>query len=332
MLDHWRVPNAVTVRAPLRISLGGGGTDLPSHSRSHGGFVVSTAIDRYVRVRVAPLGGGELRLDHLERERVDDVADVAHPILRAALVRHWDGSGLELRSWSEVAPGTGLGSSGAYTVAVVAALRRARGERLAAGELAEAASAIELGDLGRAVGKQDQYAAAHGGANALTFRPDGGVDVRRLSLPRVAVAALRERCLLFSTGEVRSASDLLSAQVERALAGDRDLARNLRATEELARETCAALEEGRVDAIGKLLNEGWRLKSERLPAASTPRFAELRRCALAAGAEGAALTGAGGGGHLLVIAPEPARVRAAMAAAGAPELDFGLDEEGCRAE
>lgn len=332
MLDHARVHDAVSVRAPLRISLGGGGTDLPSRYREHGGFVVSAAIDRYVHMRVGPAAGTRFRLDHLEREDVDDPALIRHPILRAAVARHSNGSPLEISSSGEVTPGTGLGSSGSYTVCAVKALELAAGRDLPPAVLAEAACTIELDDVGRTVGKQDQYAAAHGGVNALTFDRDGAVRVRRLELAPATRGALRERFLLFSTGESRSAAQVLAGQVERALAGDAAIGRNLGRTEELARAACQALEAGELDALGELMSEQWLLKCERLPHIAAPRVEELRSCALRAGARGAMLMGAGGGGYVLVYAPEPAAVRAALASAGVPELTFDVDDEGCVAD
>jgi D-glycero-alpha-D-manno-heptose-7-phosphate kinase len=332
MLDHARVTTPVSARAPLRIALGGGGTDLPSHYREHGGFVVSAAIDRRVHVTVGPAQGARMRLVHLDWEEVDDPAEIRHPILRAAIARHWNGQPLDLTSVGDVPPGTGLGSSGAYTVCVVKALEDASGRDLYPAELAEAACAIELGDLGRTVGKQDQYAAAHGGVNAYTFKQDGTVDVRPLELSPETRGALRERFLLFFTGQSRSASEILAGQVERTLAGDTELLDNLRRTEELARRSTAALEEGDLNLVGALMTEQWELKSMRLPHIATPRFERMRSAALEAGAAGVTMMGAGGGGFLLACAPDPGAVRTAMAAAGAPELRFDVDEHGAVAE
>jgi D-glycero-alpha-D-manno-heptose-7-phosphate kinase len=332
MLHDARVNRVVSVRAPLRISLGGGGTDLPSHYRRHGGFVVSAAIDRYVRMRVSAASGPRFRLEHLSVEEVDDPAEIEHPILRAAVGRHWNGQPLDLVSVGDIPPGTGLGSSGSYAVCAVKAMELACGRDLDPVELAEAACQIELGDLGRTVGKQDQYAASHGGANAMTFATDGTVEVRRLSLPEETRHALANHFLLFATGEARSAADILAGQVERTLAGDETLRQTLARTEELARATCAVLEAGRIDDLGPLMNEQWLRKRERLPGIATPRFEELRDRALAAGASGGTLMGAGGGGHLLAYCPDPEPVRRAMQEAGAPEVPFAVDDRGCVAE
>jgi len=324
-----RVNGTVLARAPLRIALGGGGTDLPSHYGEHGGFVVSGAIDRYVRIRVSIAQGEMFRLAHLEHEVVADPADIAHPILRAAIARHGDGRALELTSDGDVEPGTGLGSSGAYSVCAVKAIAMAAARDLAGGELAEAACAIEIEDAGRTVGKQDQYASTYGGVNAFTFARDGTVEVHPLDLPIQVREALRDRFLLFYTGQSRSAAHILSSQIERTLAGDRGLERNLLRTCAAARESSRAFEAGDLEAVAELMNEQWALKRERLARVEMPRIEELREIALRGGARAAMLMGAGGGGYLLAYAPDPEPVRAVLATAGAPELTFDLDLDGC---
>ena len=324
----WPVAATVT-RAPLRLSLGGGGTDLPSHYRRAGGFVVSAAIDCYVHVLAGSAFGRGYVLKHLHLEQAATPEEVEHPILRAALSRHWRGGPLEIASVADIPAGTGLGSSGAYAVCVVAALKLAAGQWPSAAELAEAACEIEIGDLGRSVGKQDQYAAAHGGVCAYGFHPDGSVDVRRLRLPDDVRRALREQFLLFYTGTERSASELLSHQVSRTLAGDEEVARRLERSAELARETAAALECGELDLLGPLIDEGFELKRSRAPGALPAEVEELRERARGSGALAATLMGAGGGGFLLVYTRHPDATRQAMAEASVRELAFDLDEQGC---
>lgn len=321
--------NAVYVRAPLRISLGGGGTDLPSYYSRRPGFVVSAAIDRYVHVAVGPALGWRHVLRHLEHEDVDDAGAIEHPILREAIGAHWSGGPLQLSSHGDVEPGTGLGSSGAYAVAVLAALRLAAGGEPSPTELAQEAARIEIEVMGRTVGKQDQWAAAHGGLRAYEFEPDGSVSTRELAVGEHVLAALRDRFLLFDTGERRSASDLLARQVERTLAGDTEMEGNLDRTREVAVDTAAALEAGELDRCAELMGAQWELKRARSPGMVTERTDALRSAVLGAGARAALMIGAGGGGHLLVYADDPERTRAAMASAHAAELPFGLDRQGC---
>ncbi len=322
-------PGVHHIRAPLRITLAGGGTDLPSYYRESGGLVVSAAIDRHVHMLAATSFREGLTLKHLEWEQGERPSEIDHPILRAALERHWDGSGLELASIADVPPGSGLGSSGAYTVCALRALEVARGEDpCSAGELAELASEIELDVLGRNVGKQDQYVAAHGGIAAYSFASDDTVEVEPLSLAPATVEALDRTLLLFFTGELRSASAMLSSEVGRSLSGEGSIAANLDRGREIAAETRTLLMAGDVEGWSELLNEQWRLKRRRSPAAVTDRTAQLHEVALGNGAAGAALMGAGGGGFLLVHAHEPDAVTSALAEVGAEHLPFSFEPAG----
>jgi D-glycero-alpha-D-manno-heptose-7-phosphate kinase len=338
MLDHARVDQAVVARAPLRIPLGGGGTDLPSHYRQHGGFAVSATIDRHVHVLLSTAFARRFRLKHLEWEEVERPEQIRHPILRAAVEHHWDGTPFELASVGDVLPGTGLGSSSAYTVGVLQALATARGEELAPEELAARACRLEIEHVGQRVGVRDQYAIAVGGVTAATLGPGddaaeghGSVAIRRLELPDATLAGLGERFLLFFAGERREASQsMLSPLIEGS--GDARMTRNLERTAELARDVATALETGDLAAVGGLMEEQWALKLERAPAAVTDRIAELHDVALGVGrAGGAVLGGAGGGGVLLVYSEDPEATRAAMAGVGAPELRFAVEQRGCTA-
>jgi D-glycero-alpha-D-manno-heptose-7-phosphate kinase len=316
-------------RAPLRVALGGGGTDLPSYYREHGGFVLSTAIDRYVQIVVSSSFQERFRLKHLEWEEVDDAASVRHPILREALLRHWSGAAVELASVADAPPGTGLGSSGAYAVCAIKALRVAGGADAEPAELAEAACEIEIDVLGRQIGKQDQYAAAFGGVRAYTFNPDDSVDVRRLELSDATLGALSEEFLLFFSGKARSASDVLSGQVSGTREGSSEVRKALDTIGDLARETCDALEAENLERVGELMNAQWEAKRGRAPGTVTEEMDDLRDRARCSGAVGVTSLGAGGGGFLLAYTADPDRTRAAMADSGAPELRFGLDDRGC---
>ena len=318
---------AIVARAPLRVALGGGGTDLPSYYRDHGGFVVSTAIDRYVHMVVSADFQHRYRLKHLEWEEAERPSEVRHPILREVLTHHWEGPPVELASVADAPPGTGLGSSGAYTVCAIKALRAAAGMDTGAPELAEAACEIEIGVLERRVGKQDQYAAAFGGVRAYTFHPDDSVEVRALALPDRVKQALRDECLLFFTGRERSASDLLSGQVSGTESGDLSVRNALDRLHELGRQTCAALEAGDLSRFGELMNEQWEAKRNRAPGTVIAEMDALRKRALAAGALGAVSLGAGGGGFVLVYTADPERTRASLQ--DVRELRFGTDPHGC---
>jgi D-glycero-alpha-D-manno-heptose-7-phosphate kinase len=318
-------------RAPLRISLGGGGTDLPSYYREHGGFLVSGAIDKYVYMLTHTVFQRRYRMKYSELEEVDEVSQIRHPILREALARHWRGNPLEIASVADVPAGTGMGSSGAYTVCLLKGLAQARQTSITAGALAEAACEIEIDVLGEPVGKQDQYVAAHGGICAYTFNPDDSVEVEPLELEPGVLRRLRDQLLLFYTGEARSASHVLADQDERSKAADQQMLDNLHATKDLGRRSYELLRKGDLDAYAELMHEHWENKRRRSPGMTDEHIDRLYTLARRSGCLGGKLVGAGGGGFLLVYAKQPEDTRQAMAAAGAFELAFEFEFGGAYA-
>jgi D-glycero-alpha-D-manno-heptose-7-phosphate kinase len=315
-------------RAPLRISLGGGGTDLPSYYSRHGGFLVSGAIDKYVYMLTHTVFQRRYKMKYSETEEVDDPREIRHPILRETLLRHWSGSPLEIASVADVPAGTGMGSSGAFTVCLMKGLAHARHVAMTPGALAEAACEIEIGTLGDPVGKQDPYVAAHGGICAYTFHPDGSADVQPLELDPSTLRRLRDNLLLFYTGEARSAASVLADQDERSRGGDAQMLENLHLTKELGLRSRGLLLDGDLDGYGELMHEHWENKRVRSPGMVNERIDELYTLARRSGAVGGKLVGAGGGGFLLVYARRPEDTRQAMAAAHAPELTFDFEFTG----
>jgi D-glycero-alpha-D-manno-heptose-7-phosphate kinase len=318
-------------RAPLRISLGGGGTDLPSYYREHGGFLVSGAIDKYVYMLTHTVFQRRYRMKYSELEEVDEIADIRHPILRETLLRHWRGNPLEIASVADVPAGTGMGSSGAYTVCLLKGLAQARHTSITAGALAEAACEIEIDVLGEPVGKQDPYVAAHGGICAYSFHPDGTVDVEPLELDPGVLRRMRDQLLLFYTGASRSASKVLADQDERSKSGDREMLENLHRTKELGARSRELLQSGDLDGYGELMHDHWEHKRRRSPGMSDEQIDRLYTLARRSGCIGGKLVGAGGGGFLLVYATRPADIRQAMAAAGVSELVFDFEFAGASA-
>jgi D-glycero-alpha-D-manno-heptose-7-phosphate kinase len=318
-------------RAPLRISLGGGGTDLPSYYGEHGGFLVSGAIDKYVYMLTHTVFQRRYRLKYSELEEVEEIAQIRHPILRETLQRHWRGNPLEIASVADVPAGTGMGSSGAFTVCLLKGLAQARRTSITAGALAEAACEIEIDVLGEPVGKQDQYVAAHGGICAYTFAPDGSVEVEPLELAPGTLGRMRQQLLLFYTGAARSASKVLADQDDRSKAGDSEMLENLHHTKELGHRSHRLLLEGDLDGYGELMHDHWQHKRRRSPGMSDENIDRLYTLARRSGAIGGKLVGAGGGGFLLVYAAKPSDVRQAMAAAGISELDFDFEFTGAYA-
>jgi D-glycero-alpha-D-manno-heptose-7-phosphate kinase len=312
-------------RAPLRISLGGGGTDLPSYYREHGGFLVSGAIDKYVYMLTHTVFQRLYRMKYSEMEEVDEISKIRHPILRETLLRHWRGNPLEIASVADVPAGTGMGSSGAYAVCLLKGLAHARRTSMTAGDLAEAACEIEIDVLGEPVGKQDPYVSAHGGICAYTFNSDGTVEVESLELEASVLRRLRDQMLLFYTGEARSASKLLADQDERSKAGEREMIENLDYTKELGHRSRELLLAGDLSAYAELMDEHWQHKRRRSPGMTDDNIDRLYTLARRSGALGGKLVGAGGGGFLLVYAIRPEDTRQAMGAAGALELAFDFE-------
>jgi D-glycero-alpha-D-manno-heptose-7-phosphate kinase len=312
-------------RAPLRITLGGGGTDLPSYYTKHGGFLVAGAIDKYVYMLTHTSFQLRYRMKYSELEEVEEISQIRHPILRESLLRHWAGSPLEIASVADVPAGTGMGSSGAYTVALIKGLAHARRTSITPGSLAEAACEIEIDVLGEPVGKQDPYAAAHGGICAYTFHPDGTVDVEPLEFAPEVLVRMRDHLLLFYTGQARSASDILVDQDKRSKRDEEEMIESLHRTKELGRQSCDLLAQGDLEGHAELMHEHWENKRRRSPEVANERIDGLYRLARRSGAIGGKLVGAGGGGFLLVYACRPEDVKETMAAAGATELAFDFE-------
>ncbi len=321
--------SVIFTRAPLRISLGGGGTDIPSYYRDHGGFLIAAAIDKYVYMLTHTVFQKRYRLKYSEFEEVDDPRDIKHPILREALSNHWSGSPLEIASVADIPAGTGLGSSGAYTVCLLKAL--SLGQRTAATPevLAERACHIEIDILKEPSGKQDQYVAAHGGVCAYTFNPDGKVNVEPLQLSQKTMQKMADNLLLFFTGETRSAGQVLADQDKRTKSQDGDMINNLHKTKELGFESKELLETGELRQFAELMHEHWENKKIRSPSMSSSHIDDLYKIARENGAIGGKLVGAGGGGFLLLYTEEPHRTREALDLAGAPEVRFDIDCQGC---
>ncbi len=323
--------SVVFSRAPLRISLGGGGTDLPSYYREHGGFLVSGAIDKYAYMLTHTSFQRRYRLKYAELEEVEEVSQIRHPILRETLLRHWCGSPLEIASVADVPAGTGMGSSGAYTVCLLKGLARARRTSVTPAELAEAACEIEIDVLGEPVGKQDPYVAAHGGICAYTFNPDGSVQVESLEIDPIALRRMRDQLLLFYTGEARAAKRVLSDQDTRSKAGESEMLENLHHTKELGLQSRELLRGGRLEEYAELMHEHWEHKRRRSPGMSDERIDGLYALARRNGVIGGKLVGAGGGGFLLLYTNRPEDTRHAMAAMNAPELAFDFEFTGAYA-
>lgn len=321
----------IITRSPLRISLGGGGTDLPSYYREHSGFVIAAAIDKYVYITLHRTFAQELILKYSKMEHVKTVEEVQHPILRQALrltgvaVPH-----LEITSMADIPSGTGLGSSGSFTTALLKALHTHQKNLVHPQELAEQACQIELDLLNEPIGKQDQYIAAYGGLTCFRFLPNDQVEAWPLRIDPETMYTLEDNLLLFFTGYTRSASEILQDQDRRTKENDREMTTNLHFVKELGRESQAALESGDLEHFAELMNVHWEYKKQRSPGMSNGDINRWYDLARENGALGGKLIGAGGGGFMMFYANDKVRLRRAMREAGLQEVRFRFDFEGTK--
>jgi D-glycero-alpha-D-manno-heptose-7-phosphate kinase len=321
----------IITRSPLRISLGGGGTDLPSYYQEHSGFVISAAIDKYVYITLHQTFAHELIIKYSQMERVGSVDEIQHPLIREALkLVEIETPQLEVTSMADIPAGTGLGSSGSFTTALLKALHTFKKNLIHPQELAEQACHIEIEILKEPVGKQDQYIAAYGGITCFRFLPNHQVEIRQLKLDRDTLYNLEDNLLLFFTGYSRSASNILKEQDVKSRENDREMIANLHFVKELGRESKEALEAGDLTRFAGLMNVHWGYKKQRAGNMSNDRINRWYDLALQNGALGGKLIGAGGGGFLMFYAEDKVRLRRTMREAGLQEVRFRFDFEGTK--
>jgi D-glycero-alpha-D-manno-heptose-7-phosphate kinase len=321
----------IIVRSPLRISLGGGGTDLASYYRDHGGFLIAAAIDRYVYVTVMRPFVEGIFLKYSELEHVDTVDAIRHPIIREAVrMLDFKTPQLEITTLADIPAGTGLGSSGSFTTALLKALYAHRHRLLLPEELARLACEIEISRLNRAVGKQDQYIAAYGGITSFTFHRDEGVEAVPLAISMDTLHDLEDHLLLFFTGFARNADDILQDQNQRSQQADAEMLQNLHYVKELGIRSKACLEAGETAKFGEIMHEHWEHKKRRSRGMSNPQIDVWYELGRSNGAIGGKLVGAGGGGFLMFYAEDRKRLRQAMQNAGLEEVRFRFDFEGTK--
>jgi D-glycero-alpha-D-manno-heptose-7-phosphate kinase len=321
----------IITRSPLRVTLGGGGTDLPSYYREHGGFLIAAAIDKYVYVTVMRPFTPGIFLKYSKLEHVDRTDDVQHPIIREAIqMLGFRTPQVEITTLADIPAGTGLGSSGSFSTALLKALYAHRRRLLHPNELAELACEIEINRLREPIGKQDQYAAAYGGVTCFTFNPDDTVDACPLKASMDALFDLEDNLLLFFTGFARSAGSILKDQKERTEQSDATMLENLHYVKELGLRSREALEGGKTATFGEIMHEHWEHKKRRSNGMSNQQIDEWYELGRKNGAIGGKLVGAGGGGFLLFYSENHRRLRCAMSKAGLEEVRFRFDFEGTK--
>ena len=320
----------IIARSPLRISLGGGGTDLPSYYRKYGGFVIAAAVDRYVYITVHQTFVPDIIVKYSKLERVARVEEIQHPIVREVLGLMGVSQYVEITSMADIPAGTGLGSSGSFITALLKALHSYRRHPILTQDLAEQACDIEINRLGEPVGKQDQYISAFGGLMCLEFGIDDKVNVGPLKIDMETLFNLEDNLLLFFTGYSRSAGTILKEQNDRSRQNDRAMLENLHYIKEIGLRTKELLEKGDLIRFGEVMNEHWQYKKQRAKEMSNPDIDRWYDIALRNGAVGGKLVGAGGGGFLMFYASDKTRLRHVLQAEGLQEVRFHFDFEGSK--
>lgn len=321
----------IITRSPLRISLGGGGTDLPSYYKKHSGFLIAAAIDKYVYITLHQTFVNDLIVKYSKLERVPAASELQHPIIREAMkLVGIEGPYIELTSMADIPAGTGLGSSGSFTTALLKALHSHKKNIIHPRDLAEQACHIELELLNEPIGKQDQYIAAYGGVTCFQFLPNGHVEAAPLKIDPETLYNLEDNLLLFFTGYSRSASNILKDQDEKSRQSNKDMIDNLHFVKDLGYQSQEALEIGDLDKFGQLMNVHWEHKKKRSGGMSNPDIDTWYKLAMENGALGGKLIGAGGGGFLMFYAHDKTRLRHAMTHAGLKEVRFRFDFEGTK--
>ena len=321
----------IIARSPLRITLGGGGTDLESYYGQHGGFLISAAIDKYVYITLNKPFQPGIFLKYSKIENVTEVESISHPIIRESIklvnpkIQY-----LEMTSVTDIPSGTGLGSSGSFTTALLKSLHSYEHNLISQSQLAEQACIVEIEKLGEPIGKQDQYIAAYGGITCFEFCKNGEVKVSPLKISKETLYDLEDNLLLFFTGYSRAASTILKEQNDKSRNSDEDMTANLHFVKELGLKSKTALENGDLRQFGELMKIHWEHKKKRSGNMSNPKIDEWYNLALENGAVGGKLIGAGGGGFLMFYAEDKNKLRKALTEAGLEEVRFKFDFEGTK--
>ncbi|MDA1191736.1 MAG: galactokinase [Candidatus Poribacteria bacterium] len=322
----------ITVRTPFRVPLGGGGTDLPSYYKNHGGFIFSVAIDKYMfHCLNQPVVDDLVRLKYTKSEVVEHIDELEHDLAAACLRRAGIEKGIEIVSMADVPAGTGMGSSGAYTVGLLQGLHTLNRDFIGLQDLAEEACDIEINELGHPCGKQDQYLAAFGGFVVLDIAKDGVVTVRRPNISFDTLRQFEQHVSIFYTGISRSAGDILSAQNTATKRDESKVVDSLHRLKEIGHQVLEAFERGDLAAFGRLMDTHWQTKKQLSGKISSGRIDQLYELGKQNGALGGKIMGAGGGGFLLFYCEDdPTHLRKVMADEGLREMYFRVDLEGTK--
>ena len=321
----------IITRSPLRISIGGGGTDLSSYYKENEGFLISAAIDKYVYVTITKPFKPGIYLKYSKIENVNSIEEVDHPIIREGL-KYFENNNpqIEITTLADIPSGTGLGSSSSFTTALVKGLSHYNKEILHAEEIARLSCDIEINKLKEPIGKQDQYIAAYGGITSFTFCKNEEVKVEKLNISDDTMYDLEDNLLLFFTGYTRSAGSILKDQKDKSESKNTDMITNLHNVKKMGYRIKNVLELGETSVFGEILHEHWENKKKRSGGMSNPIIDKWYNIALKNGATGGKLVGAGGGGFLLFYANDRNKLRHCMKKEGLEEVRFNFDYEGTK--
>lgn len=317
----------IIIQTPLRVSLFGGGTDFPSYFREHGGCVLTSAIDKYIFVTIKRRFDAKIRVGYTKTEMVDSVPEIKHELIREAMCKTGITHGVEITTMGDIpSQGSGLGSSSTVTVGALHAMYTYKRQPVLTEQLAQEACEIEREILGKPIGIQDQYIAAYGGLRFMEFGTDGVVHSQRLDLPERTLRRLGDNLLLFFTGITRKADSILEEQKQNIKSRETILSE----MKQIAHAARDELEEGNVDAIGHLLHESWQLKKQLATRISNPALDGMYDTARKAGALGGKISGAGGGGFLLLYCPNGSQEKVRDALRDFQEYPFAIGRDGSK--
>ena len=318
----------IIVRSPLRITLGGGGTDLPSYYRKYGGFLIAGSINKYVYISINTPFENKVLLKYSSIEKRKNALEIQHPIVREILKCEKIKERIEITSVADIPSGTGLGSSGSFTTALIRALYEYQNKIITRQELAEYACDIEINRLKQPIGKQDQYAASFGGLTTYTFNQDNSVDVERVHIDKNIIFQLDDSLLLFYTGKTRSAGKILKDQNTKSKKNNKSVIENLHKTKDMGKASLKLLQKGNLDQFALLMHEHWMNKLKRSKGMSNTQINSWYQHGLDNGALGGKVVGAGGGGFLMFYAKDRVLLRNKMKKLKLPEVRFSFDNIG----
>jgi len=318
----------IVTRSPLRISLGGCGTDLPSYYNRYGGFLIAATINKHIYISLAETFNKKFLIKYSSYEETQQINSLKHPLFREILKKFNIKTPLIITSHADIPAGTGMGSSGAFAVTLIKALSTYKKINLSTKKIAELASDIEINILKEPVGKQDQYTAAYGGLNSYQYNQNGKILVKKINVSKSRVKQLKKKLIIFFTGYSRKSYKILKKQNDKTNKLDNEMIDNLHEVKKIGYQSKQIIENGNLDELGKLMHKHWLYKKERSPNMTNKIIDKYYNFALKNGALGGKLIGAGGGGFLMFYTNNTKSLEKKFMKLGLKKLDFNFDFSG----